>query len=372
MSLSEGRGIMSECNPVNERLKKQYEDALLHGAYKERRTVDAVWKDINLFERFTGRKDFTTFDTEQAKGFKRWLEKQTNGSGEPLSLSTVRSTLANLREFFKWLATHPQCIRKVEGQAALYLRLSNNDDRASRATRETPVPTIADARKALEAMPGHTDIEKRNRALMAFTALTGVRDAALISLKMKDVDLASREVWQNPRHVKTKNRKGITTFFMTFDPLWETIVTDWIIYARDSLDFKDNDPIFPKEAVENNPEKMKFESIGLSREHWANATPVREIFKAGFSCAGLPYYRPHSFRKMLVTWALENCDQYQFKAISQNLGHEQSMVTYNSYGTLSLHDQRKAVVSIGTGSADLQNLSMEALLAEVGRRAGKK
>ncbi len=362
---------MSECNPINERLKKQYEDALLHGAYKERRTVDAVWKAINLFENFTGRKDFSTVDTEQAKGFKRWLEKQTNTSGEPLSLSTVRSTLANVREFFKWLATHPQCIRKVEGQAAMYLRLSNNDERASRATRELPVPTIAAVRQALEAMPFNTAIEKRNRALMAFTALTGVRDAALISLKMKDIDLAKREIWQNPRHVKTKNRKGITTFFMAFDPLWEEIVTDWIIYARDTLGFQDNDPLFPKEAIANNPKKMKFESIGLSREQWANATPVREIFKAGFTSAGLPYYRPHSFRKMLVTWALENCDQYQFKAISQNLGHEHSMVTYNSYGTLSLHDQRKAVASIGTGSADLKNIPIDALLAEMGRRAQK-
>ena len=362
---------MPEYNAVNERLKKQYEDALLHGAYKEQRTVDAVWKAINLFEKFTGRKDFTTFDTEQAKGFKRWLEKQTNASGEPLSLSTVRSTLANLREFFKWLATHPQCIRKVEGQAALYLRLSNNDERASRATRETPVPTIAEVRQALEVMPGHTDIERRNRALMAFTALTGVRDAALISLKMKDVDLGKREIWQNPRHVKTKNRKGITTFFMPFDPLWESIVTDWIIHARDTLGFQDNDPVFPKEAIANNPEKMKFESIGLSREHWANATPVREVFKTGFTSAGLSYYRPHSFRKMLIIWALENCDQYQFKAISQNLGHEHSMVTYNSYGTLSLHDQRKAVASIGTGGADLQNVPTDALLAEMGRRVQK-
>ncbi len=39
---------MPEFNPLNERLKKEYEDALLHGAHKEPRTVDAAWKDINL------------------------------------------------------------------------------------------------------------------------------------------------------------------------------------------------------------------------------------------------------------------------------------------------------------------------------------
>ncbi len=44
---------------------------MLHGAHKERRTVDADWKAINLFEEFTGKKDFTTFNAQQAKDFKR-------------------------------------------------------------------------------------------------------------------------------------------------------------------------------------------------------------------------------------------------------------------------------------------------------------
>jgi integrase len=363
---------MPEYNPLNERFKKQYEDALLHGAHKEQRTADAAWKAINLFEKFTGRKDFTTFNKDQAKGFKRWLEKQENENGEPLSLSTVRSILANVREFFKWLATHPQCIRKVEGQAVMYLRLSNNDDRAGRATRESPVPSLAEVRQALETMPSDTDTQKRDRALMAFTALTGVRDAALISLKMGDVDLIKGEVWQNPRHVKTKNRKGITTFFMAFDPLWLEIVTGWINHARDTLGFQDTDPLFPKEAVINNPERMTFESAGLSREHWANATPVRHIFQQAFTQAGLTYYRPHSFRKMLVIWAMEHCSQFQVKAISQNLGHEHTMTTYNSYGTLSRHDQAKAIASIGTQAASpLQTFPTDQLLAEVGRRTQK-
>lgn len=362
---------MSEFNPLNERFKKQYEEALLHGAYREQRTADAAWKAVNLFEKFTGRRDFTSFNTEQAKGFKRWLEKQENENNEPLSLSTVRSILANVREFFKWLATHPQCIRKVDGRAVMYLRLSNNDDRAGRATREGPVPAIVNIQQVLQSMPDNTDTEKRDRAIIAFTALTGVRDAALISLKIGDVDLAQGEVWQNPRHVKTKNRKGITTFFMVFDPLWLEIVTVWVTHARSILGFVDGDPLFPKESVVNNPERMAFEVAGLSREHWANATPVRQIFKEAFLHAGLPYYRPHSLRKMLVIWAMEHCSQYQVKAISQNLGHEHTMTTYNSYGTLSRQDQARAIASIGQGAGELKEFSNEQLLAELGKRTMK-
>jgi site-specific recombinase XerD len=164
---------MSEFNPLNERLKKEYEEALLHGAHKEQRTVDAVWKAINLFEEFTGKKDFTTFSTQQAKDFKRYLMKKQNEKSQPLSLSTVSHVLSNVREFFKWLAVHPQCIRKVDGQAVAYLRMSNYDERAGRATREQPVPTIEEVRQALQSMPYETDVEKRNRAIIAFAALTG-------------------------------------------------------------------------------------------------------------------------------------------------------------------------------------------------------
>ena len=362
---------MPEFNPANERLKKEYEDALLHGAHKEIRTADAAWKAINMFEDFTGKKDFKTFNTEQAKGFKRWLIKRRNGKDEPLSVSTISRILSNVREFFKWLAIHPKYIRKVDGQSVIYLRMSNNEERAGRATREQPVPSIEEVRKALLSMPDETDVQKRNRALIAFVALTGVRDAALISLKMKDIDLKKREIWQDPRHVKTKNRKGITTVFMPFDPLWEDIVIDWVRYAHDVLEFRDDDPVFPKELVIPDPEKMKFTSAGLSNDHWSNTNPVRKIFQQAFTHANLPYYRPHSFRKMLVIWAMDNCNQMQVKAISQNIGHEHAMTTYNAYGTLNMHAQRTAILNIGEGNPDLQNVPMDELLNEVSRRAGK-
>lgn len=52
---------MPEFNPVNELVKKQYEDALLHGKHRDPKTVKAVWDAITLFEEFTGQKDFKTF-----------------------------------------------------------------------------------------------------------------------------------------------------------------------------------------------------------------------------------------------------------------------------------------------------------------------
>ena len=75
---------MTEYNPQNELVKKQYEEALLHGKYRDPKTVKAVWNNINLYERFTGYADFKTFNSEQAKSFKMWLEKQTNKDAHSL------------------------------------------------------------------------------------------------------------------------------------------------------------------------------------------------------------------------------------------------------------------------------------------------
>jgi integrase len=50
---------------------------------------------------------------------------------------------------------------------------------------------------------------------------------------------------------------------------------------------------------------------------------------------GLPYFNPHSFRKTLAQLGQKTCrDIETMKAWSQNLGHEDLMTTFTSYGTL--------------------------------------
>ncbi len=363
---------MPEYNHVNEVIKKQYEEALLHGKCRDPKTVRAVWSNLNLFEDFTAHADFKTFDAEQAKSFKTWLEKQKNQDRELLSLSTVRSTLNAVREFFEWLAIHPQYIKKIDGRAVQYLRLSDNANRAARASREKASPTLEELEKALKAMPHETDIEKRDRAIFAFMIITCVRDDALVSLKRKHVNADDKTVWQDPKLVRTKGRKGIVTRFVgQVMPLAEEIVVDWFKYADEVLKLKPNDPLFPKTLVKPSAETMTFEVQGLSREHWANAGPVRELFKAAFKAVGLPYYNPHLFRKTICKWGLKNLSQYEFKALSQNLGHEHAMTTYNSYAKLTEDEQLEAVSSFGPVHIKARELTTESLLAEVARRAGK-
>ncbi|MGY9001946.1 MAG: hypothetical protein ACKVIF_02030 [Rhodospirillales bacterium] len=172
--------------------------------------------------------------------------------------------------------------------------------------------------------------------------------------------------------MRTKRRKGIVTRFLSqVMPCAEEIVLEWLKFINEVLRLKPNNPLFPKTLVEVNSETLSFEARGLSKEHWANAQPVRKIFKKAFQAVGLPYFNPHLVRKTICKWGLKNLTQYEYKALSQNLGHEHAMTTYNSYGALTEDEQLEAISNIGQANPDLQNVSTADILAEVSRRTGK-
>jgi site-specific recombinase XerD len=96
---------MSKLNPRNERIKRDFLRYEKNALGKSEATLDAMRKALTRFEDYTAHRDFKTFRREQAIGFKERLQ-ETDGqrSGETLSRSTQASTLAVLKEFFRWLA----------------------------------------------------------------------------------------------------------------------------------------------------------------------------------------------------------------------------------------------------------------------------
>ena len=73
----------------------------------------------------------------------------------------------------------------------------------------------------LASMPAETMIEKRNRALLAFTLLSGARDRAIVSMKLRHVDLIEGRVYQDARQVRTKFAKTFWTPFIRSAPTFE-------------------------------------------------------------------------------------------------------------------------------------------------------
>ena len=100
-------------------------------------------------------------------------------------------------------------------------------------------------------------------------------------------------------------------------------------------------------------DNLRFKAVGLNRKHWSNAGRIRTIFKGAFAAAGLPYFNPHSFRKTLALLAGKECrTPEQYKAWAQNLGHEDVLTTFRSYGDVSSDHQAQLIRSFASPAAD--------------------
>ncbi len=334
-------------NPDNERNKKRYFLFLREAKRLSEISLDGVAHSIARFERFNGYKDFKLFHVEQAVAFKRFLSTETNKRTEDhLSKATIHSTLRAVKDFFLWLAGQPGFRSRLSYSDAEYFNLSEKDSRVARAKRELPHPSIEQIMHVLNNACSTTAIEMRNRAIIAFTLLTGARDSAIISAKLKHVDLSRRVFNQDARDVRTKFSKSFVTVFFPVQEEVEHIVSDWIAYLSTECLWGPNDPLFPASKVELNA-GHQFECVGLERRHWSSTSAVRAIFKQEFQRAGLPYFNPHSFRKTLTALGEKICGSAEeFKAWSQNLGHERVLTTLTSYGQVSLGRQAQLIAAL--------------------------
>lgn len=327
---------MTKHNPQNERIKRAYFAFLKEAKRYSEPTVDAAAKALHRYEEYTRFREFKAFHFEQAIAFKKHLAAQKGAkSGEQLSKATLYSTLTQLKRFFEWLAGQPGFKSRLQYSDAQYFNLSGKDTRIATAQREQKSPSLAQIEHVLKTMPTKSEIEQRNRALIAFTLLTGARDRAIASMRLKHIDLNAGCIHQDAREVKTKFSKTFDTYFFPVGNDVLQIVTDWIAYLRDVKLWGNDDPLFPATRIALGSDNQ-FEAVGLNRAHWSSASPIRTIFKEAFEQAGLRYSNPHSFRNTLVAIGEERCKSpEEFKAWSQNLGHEKVLTTFMNYGSVS-------------------------------------
>jgi integrase len=212
-------------------------------------------------------------------------------------------------------------------------------------------------------MPVETAIEKRNRALVAFATLTGDRDGALASFRLKHLDLKAQTLFQDAREVRTKRRKTFTTVFFPVGTEPLAIVEDYVEFLTKELGFGPDDPLFPSTLVGHNSNRS-FVAQGLSKQPWRGAASIRQIFRDAFAAAGLLYAKPHSFRDTVVRLGERLCrTPEEWKAWSQNLGHESEATTFVGYGHVPSHRQAEIIRALGKPRRDglLASLDIDAL-----------
>ena len=356
----------------NERTKRRYVQWLKDARGYSTPSIDMAAAAISRFESHTHYRDFKRFHVEQARAFKSHLSGKAVGiqSGAPLSKATVTSTLRHLKAFFMWLADQPGYRARIKYSDAAYFSPLGQDERIANGIRNKPVPELADIEAALRAMPDVTGIERRDRAIMAFIILTGARDRAVASLKLKHVDLSKGTVFQDAREVRTKRAKTFTTRFFPVGELPLEIVTAWIDFLTTECGFGADHPLFPATHVDFQGLDQSA-TTGLSRRHWQTTTPIRKVFKTAFVAAGLPYFNPHAFRSTLARLGQARCKTpEEMKAWSQNLGHTKMLTTFTSYGALDEYRQCEIIAKIGQRQEEPDDLA--SIIAAVIRDKGLK
>lgn len=334
---------------ANEKMKRAYRDYLHHADGKSEATMRKRESAIRRFEDFTKVSEFKTFDQLQAKAFKEHLLESN------ISISTANDILQSVKRFFQWLSYQPGYKRTVSRLDADYLNLPDHMVREAKAAAYRPSPTLNQLEAAVKAMPTETDIDLRNRALLAFLSCTGVRIEAATTLRIRNFIEHINLIDQTPRNVKTKHRKHIRTFLVPFSPYLIQIFKDWFHRLTVVLLFSEDDPIFPsaKSRIDNETGSTIVE---LTREYWQQTGAARKVLKAALEQVGIPGYSPHGMRNMIVKEGYKRgFSMDQMKALSQNLGHAKLDMTINTYGQLSLEEQQRIISEMHATVPENQN-----------------
>jgi site-specific recombinase XerD len=325
---------MSKVNIKNEQIKRKYFKYLRDAEGFSESTVDSFNKAILVFEEFTKYEDFRKkFNPDKMSDFKEWIKKR-EFKDKVISLVTFHAYIRNLRKFFIWLREQPGYKSNIRLDVIGYLKLKNNEERM--ATQKVPIayPDLEYVIKLTGSIVCQTEINKRDRALIAFTFLTGMRDSAIVSLPLKCVDLNKLEIHQNPMQgVKTKFSKYIESIIFKFDEKLVQYVKDWV-KLLDDKGFKGNNPLFPRSKTNQDMINISFDkAVEVEPAFWSSAGTMRGIFKKRTEYAGLKYYPPHSYRHSTKALAFKRCKNgEELHAVSQNFGHENLATTFGSYG----------------------------------------
>ena len=354
--------------PVNEQAVYRYQFHIQERSGRHKITVDAALRSIRTFQKFMGLIPFEKVSESQIKEFKGLYEegkidppfsdedKQTERTG-PRSSSTIVHCFADLKAFFRWLQKQDQYRKKISPDLPECFNPSKEHARIASASTEKQVPTLEVVRKIIFSMPSNTVTERRDQALIAFLLLSGMRDGAVVGLKLKHVYIERREIFQDPREIKTKNAKTMHTWWFPVGQDVADLVVNWIAELN-AGGAQGNDPIFPQ-----TPKKF---SLHSTSRPWASATPLRKILKIATKNAGVKHFRVHAIRSTLAKLGIALARNLEeLKAWSQNLGHENLETTMAYYGKIDDNRQRQLMDGIWDLSENPNKEELRDLLRNV-------
>ncbi|MBK7142272.1 MAG: tyrosine-type recombinase/integrase [bacterium] len=358
----------------NEKVKRSYLKSMREARGYAPATIVAIERAISRWEEFSENEDYGRFTAKKAVAFKKYLEEAGTG-GKPLSANSRYHCLHHLKQFFGWLSTQPGYRSKISADAISYLTLDRKTVRSISSSSQPKWPTLEYVKALVVSIDPVTELDRRDRALIAFLLLSGMRDKAVATLPLGCFDPETLEVQQRPTAgVDTKFGKSFKTVLLPFDEILLEVVKDWCHYLRTERLFSDSDPMFPQTKVKQAEHNLSFERAGVEPSFWGGTGSIRDILKLRAHRAGLAYYYPHSFRHAHVHLAMRSArSAEEIRAISQNIGHENIGTTLITYGKLDEYRVGEVVRRLDLrpgGSDDLTESERQAIEKLLRRRGG--
>jgi len=319
----------------NEQVKRRFFEHLSGGQGFAGNSVKTFAEAIGQWQQFSKNNDFVNFDKSKATDFVVWQKtRPTKTKSGQLMLQSQYNYLRRIKRFFLWLSEQKE-YKKIKKNDVDYLRLPRKEARIATSGTTKPMPTFEEVQRIIMSIQPKNEIDRRDRALLSVALITGMRISAIATLKIKNFNREEKLFDQNPGDgVLTKNSKKILTTFFPIgwsDP--ELHFLDWYDYMR-SKGAKPDSPIFPATLQGfSSTSKNAYDKNLVSDEGWHSSAGARMIFAKRCKNAGVPYFNPHSFRHLIVNYLSKaRLTEEEKKAISMNLGHENTGTTFGSYG----------------------------------------
>ena len=336
-------------NAENERIKRAYLIYLKEARRLGEHSIDAAAAALAKFEDYTKYRDFKRFHIQQAIGFKRKLSEQVSRqTGERLSRGTVHSTLNALRGFFQWLAMQPGYRSHLTYADAEYFSLPEKEARIAKTTFERPVPTSSRSCTCSGGMPAGSGCRLAQSC----------RDrlhAAHRRPRWRD-GLAEAQA-RRPRrgHGRAGRARGAHE---VLEDLHNLVLPVWRWGASDRRRLgvlpRDGEAVWSRRStVSSNPGGTGPRSPVPGRravprtlvERHAHPVDLQGGVRSAPACptpTRIPSARRWPSSVNVVCHTPE-----EFKAWSQNLGHEQVMTTFSSYGHVATDRQAELIRRLG-------------------------
>lgn len=349
---------MTKINPKNEKMKRLFEKYCKYSKGYSDKTIDLYFKAIYAYEEFTKFECFSRFNDDKAIEFRESLV-----NSDKRALSTVYDYLRYLKTFFVWVSNQQGYKKPINKEHIECLRLSREQTEIALTPQRERYPTLEIVQKVIHTMPVNSELDLRDRALISFTLLSGMRDKAIITLPIKCFDSESLEVYHDVKAgVKSKFSKTHQTYLFPFDERMLGYVVEWYNFLVKEKLYSLDAPLFPRNKIEQAENSKSFVSATFEPVFWKTTTPIADIFRQRFEDAGMVYYSPHTLRHLANHLSKKACRSIEeFQAISQNFGHQHMGTTFSNYGKLPAYQVKEVISGLDFSGRKKGSISKEKL-----------